>query len=170
MANQKRHWIALDPNDIRVDIPDLKKFCAEKGLTYSNMYRALSDPDKKASSYGYRAHPDQKSVTKAIAEDMFILFNRALQRSTSYTTSRPTLAAESGISSQSVWRLISGQVKQVRGWEISNDMEKVPDFDSDIETQSIPNDTPSPDNDVIVHHTESQDVDSIDILPGEEDL
>ena len=131
MANHKRTWFFLNPEGEEIQVNDLKEFCAINSLNYSSMYQVGSDPSKEKTHQHYQAGPSQKDETQTKSKQKYALINEGLKLVTSFTDHRPTLAKESSISVQSIWRLISGQSKTVRGWYLVDDPYKIPVFERD---------------------------------------
>ena len=132
MGARNKTWKFLDASGEEICVLDLVKFCKDNSLNYTSMMAVGTDPDKQATHCGYIASPNHEYVTSPRNTTSHTLYNTVLGGITQHLTSRAKLAKQSGISAQSVWRLMSGQAVSVRGWEITTDNDYAKDIMADI--------------------------------------
>ena len=121
-------WYLTAPDATTREVHNLREFARRHDLPYERLYVVArsGNPELEVANTGWRGNPkqlEQNAANPVPARSMvpFALYNPILLRVTSFTAHRPTLAKESGISKQSIWRLCSGQAENVRGWRVSHD-------------------------------------------------
>ena len=135
---RSKTWHIETPDMEDIEIHDLKAWCKTMNLSYPAMLKVLKDPDKLLEHDGYRAGEKQEApgdAHESNANDAVALINDGLQSVTEASIDRKLLAEQSGISAQSVWRLMTGKAAQVRGWRILTPGDLENDVDHESETE-----------------------------------
>ncbi len=179
MPRTNRTWHIISPVDGQTHVVhDLKEFCDDNNLKYATMYRVMCDETKGSSCEGFYPAPEHDTAV-SVSKDTtrYTLFNEGLGLCTSHSTCRATLAEESGISTQSVWRMMTGKAVSVRGWRITDDINDpaLGNLKTEEPVAASPiNDEydATPDETTDVLDVPKSMMDAIDeaLLPGEEDI
>lgn len=136
MANKSRiYYLHNTDTGEELRVENLREFCRMNNLSYSWMYKVANDPEREKTCQGYRASHKQGVERDSLTYvgNSFALVNDGLEMTTDWTDNKTHLAKQSGISKQSVWRLINGKAVNVRGWRLVRFEDDIPSFGVSID-------------------------------------